>query len=149
MKSVSHDDITRLREKYRNEAKAKGVTLIPQLTVLTTALERFEPISVKSYSSGSWQSFHAFIIRGGPDDGKRVDTYPWYPEESLEYGATVFNGTREEYDSYMGYPARPTIAYVGDLHAVTVTYLSAVLITWREQHMADEILSLYARLPHD
>jgi hypothetical protein len=149
MKPVSFDDITRLREKYRTEAEAKGVTLIPQLTVLTTALEKFEPISVKSYSSGGWQSFHALVIRGGPDDGKRVDTYPWYPEESLEYGATVFNGTREEYDSYMGYPARPTIAYVGELHAVTITYLSAVLLSWREQHMANEVLSLYERLPND
>jgi hypothetical protein len=149
MKSASYDDITRLREKYRREAEAKSVTLIPQLTVLTTALEKFEPISVKSFSCGGWQSFHALIIKGGPDDGKRVDTYPWYPEVSLEYGASVFNGSREEYDSYMGYPARPTIAYVGELHAVTIAYLSAVLITWREQHMADDILSLYERLPND
>jgi hypothetical protein len=149
MEIVSCDDILHLRDKYRTEAEAKGVTLIPQLTVLTTALEKFEPISVKSYSYGGWQSIHALIIRGGPDDGKRVDTYPWYPEESLEYGASVFNGSREEYDSYMGYPARPTIAYVGELHAVTIAYLSAVLITWREQHMANEVLSLYERLPKD
>ena len=93
MELVSCDDILHLREKYRKEAEAKGVTLIPQLTVLTTALEKFEPISAKSYSCGGWQSFHAFIISGGPDDGKRVDTYPWYPEASLEYGASVFNGT--------------------------------------------------------
>jgi hypothetical protein len=149
MKPVLYDDITRLREKYRREAEAKGVTLIPQLIVVTAALEKFEPISVKSFSCGGWQSFHALIIKGGPDDGKRVDTYPWYPEESLEYGASVFNGSREEYDSYMGYPARPTIAYVGELHAVTIAYLSAVLLSWREQHMANEVLSLYERLPKD
>jgi hypothetical protein len=118
MQIVSCDDILHLREKYRKEAEAKGVKLIPQLAVLTTALKKLETISVKSYSCGGWQSFHALIIRGGPDDGKRVDTYPWYPEESLRYGATVFNGSREEYDSYMGYPARPTIAFFGELHAV-------------------------------
>jgi hypothetical protein len=149
MEVVSCDDILHLREKYRKEADAKGVKLIPQLTVLTSALERYEPISAKSYSCGGWQSFHAFIIRGGPDDGKRVDTYPWYPAESLEYGATVFNGSREEYDSYMGYPARPSISHVGELHAVTVAYLSAILITWRERSMAEHVISLYDRLPND
>ena len=149
MEIVSCDDILHLREKYRREAETKGVTLIPQLTVLTSALEKFEPISAKSYSCGGWQSFHALIIRGGPDDGKRVDTYPWYPEESLQYGASVFNGSREEYDTYMGYPARPTIAFVGELHAVTIAYLSAVLITWRERSMAEHVMSLYDRLPND
>ena len=146
MEIVSCDDILHLREKYRKEKK-KGVKLIPQLTVLTTALEKFEPISARSGSCGGWQSFHAFIIRGGPDDGKRVDTYPWHPEESLEYGATVFNGSREEYDSCMGYPARPSISHVGELHAVTIAYLSAILITWRERSMAEHIISLYDRLP--
>ena len=149
MESVSCDDILHLREKYHKEAETKGVKLIPQLTVMTTALEKFEPISVKSYSCGGWQSFHAFVIRGGPDDGKRVDTYPWYPEESLEYGATVFNGSREEYDAYMGYPARPSISYVGELHAVTIAYLSALLISWRERSMSEHIISLYDRLPND
>jgi hypothetical protein len=47
MQLVSCDDILHLREKYRSEAETKGVTLIPQLTVLTNALEKFEPISVK------------------------------------------------------------------------------------------------------
>jgi hypothetical protein len=149
MEVISCDDILHLREKYRREAEAKGVKLIPQLTVLTTALEKFEPISAKSGSCGGWQSFHEFFIRGGPDDGKRVTTYPWHPEESLEYGATVFNGSREEYDSYLGYPARPSISYVGELHAVTVAYLSALLITWRERSMADHILGLYDRLSKD
>ena len=149
MKSVSCDDITQLREKYRKESDEKGVSLIPQLTVLTTALEKYEPISVGFGGCGGWQSFHAFIIQGGPDHGTKVDTYPWHPEDSLEYGATVFNGNREEYDSYMGYPARPKISYVGELHAVTIAYLSALLITWRERSMAEHIISLYERLPKD
>ena len=136
-------------EKYRKESEEKGVSLIPQLTVLTTALEKYEPISVEFAGCGGWQSFHAFIIRGGPDHGKRVDTYPWYPEDSLEYGATVFNGSREEYDSYLGYPARPIISHVGELHAVTIAYLSAILITWRERSMAEHVISLYDRLPND
>jgi hypothetical protein len=149
MDPVSCDDILHLREKYRKEALVKSVKLIPQLTVLTTALEKFEPISVHSHSCGGWQSFHDFIIMGGPDDGKKVCTYPWHPEGSLEYGATVFNGSREEYDSYLGYPARPGISYVGELHAVTVAYLSAVLVTWRERNMSEHIISLYDRLPKD
>lgn len=146
MKCVSYGDITRLREKYRKENEEKSVSLISQLTVLTTALEEYEPISVGFGGCGGWQSFHAFIIQGGPDDGKRVDTYPWYPEEKLEYGASVFNGSREEYDSYMGYPARPSISYVGELHAVTIAYISAILITWRERSMAEHVISLYDRL---
>ena len=149
MTTVSHNDITHLREKYRVESEENGVSLIPQLTVLTTALEKYEPISVGFGGCGGWQSFHAFIVRGGPDDGKKVDTYPWHPADSLEYGATVFNGSREEYDSYMGYPARPKISYVGELHAVTVAYLSALLINWRERSMAEHIISLYERLPMD
>lgn len=148
MEIVSCDDILHLREKYRTE-KTKGVKLIPQLTVLTTALEKFEPISARSGSCGGWQSFLEFIIRGGPDHGKKVDTYPWHPEESLEYGATVFNGSREEYDTWLGYPARPSISHVGELHAVTIAYLTAVLITWRERSMAEHIISLYDRLPSD
>jgi hypothetical protein len=141
MEIISCDDILHLREKYRKEAESKSVKLIPQLTVLTTALEKFEPVGVKSFSCGGWQSFHAFIIRGGPDDGKRVDTYPWYPAGSLEYGATVFNGSREEYDSYMGYPARPKISYVGELHVVTIAYLSALLISWRERTTDSSIVN--------
>ena len=148
MEIVSCDDILHLREKYRTE-KTKGVKLISQLTVLTTALEKFEPISARSGSCGGWQSFLEFIIRGGPDHGKKVDTYPWHPEESLEYGATVFNGSREEYDTWLGYPARPSISHVGELHAVTIAYLTAVLITWRERSMAEHIISLYDRLPSD
>jgi hypothetical protein len=149
MELVSCDDILHLREKYRKEADAKGVKLISQLTVLTSALEKYEPISAISGSCGGWQSFHEFIIGGGPDDGKRVDAYPWYSAESLEYSAAVFNGSREEYDSYMGYPARPSISYVGELHAVTIAYLSAILITWRERSMAEHVISLYDRLPID
>ena len=78
-----------------------------------------------------------------------MDTYPWYPAESLKYGATVFNGSREEYDSYMGYPARPSIAHVGELHAVTIVYLSAILISWRERSMAEHVISLYDRLTRE
>ncbi len=130
------------RERYHAE-QTKPVRICPQTPILLDALTQYDPISVKFAGSGSWQGYYAVTIEGGPDSGKRVDTYPWRPEDTFEYAASLYNGDRAEFDATLGYPSRPSVGYVGDgLHAVTVAFLSAMLIQMRQSSMAEHILEL-------
>ena len=146
--NLKYADITRLRDQYERERQHKAVRVHPSLMILLHALEEYEPLQAHFAGSGAWHNFYSVRIAGGPDHDKLVDLRRWQPAEQLEYGATVYNGTRAEYDTNLGYAARPLIerATGGSLHAVTVSFLSAKLIEMRLHDMGEHICSLHSKL---
>ncbi len=110
------------------------------ISVDHTPLSEVPAIHLEFISGGGWQNRHSYRIRGGPDDGKRIELLYWMPEEHLKYGSTVYNGSQEEYDNTLGVNARPGIHSVSSesLHITTVMYIFGLLIQRQEYDQAEE-----------
>ena len=142
MKTITIQDIRAAREKYRAEHETKQVRVPHYLTVDYTPLTTVPDITLIYISGGGPFLTFDYRIKGGPDDGKRVSLTHWQPEWAVN-AHEKYNGTKDEYDRELGYPARPGLYQSGTLHISTVMYLRGMLHAKREQSMADEIDRLY------
>lgn len=95
-------------------------------------------ISLKFISGGGPFNEIDYRVVGGPDDGKRVRVFHWVPEHTLADAHIKYNGPQEEFDSYLGFKARPGFCCTDGLNVITVAYIQGWLASGRDHAVSAE-----------
>jgi hypothetical protein len=145
-------DIRAAREKYEREHHTKQVRIPDYIPVRYDALDKLPDISLKYIVGGGIFLTHDYLIVGGPDAGKRVELAYWVPERAIDGKHTEYNGSKEEFETALGYTSRPSIRRAGGdngLHVATVMFIRGLLHEQRQHSMAKRIDAMYEQMDRE